>query len=334
MIYVINNNNYPPRNFGIEQYFMKDTDEEVFMFWRNEPTVIIGKNQDVYAEVNIDYARENDIGIHRRPSGGGAVYHDMNNLQYSYISSNIDAQGVESFKLFAQPVVDALKNLGLDAEFTGRNDILLEGDKISGNAQYRSKDRIIHHGTLLFDSDKETISNVLHSRPIKFQNKKVKSVESRVGSISDKIDMGLEDFMDYLQEYVIDYYDIETVIDVQEMPKEALKTIEDYTEPFTKDSWNLGKDHDKDHASFSVKYPYGLVDYKLRTKDGKIDSLYIQGDYFENEDVEVLANALIGRPLEREKLEEALSSYKVSDYINGMDKESLIEDLLKIEKEV
>lgn len=332
MLYVINNNTYPPKNFGIEEYLMKDVDDEIFMLWRNVPTVIIGKNQDVYAEVNIDYARENDIGIHRRKSGGGAVYHDLNNLQYSYISSNIDTKGVESFKLFAKPVVDALKNLGLNAEFTGRNDILIDGAKISGNAQYRSKNRIIHHGTLLFKSDKETIGNVLYSRPIKFQNKSVKSVTSRVGSISAEVDMSPKEFMDYLQDYVIEYYNIpeENILTLDNLPMDI---IDEYTEPFTHDSWNLGEDYDKDHVSFSVKYPYGLVEYKLRTKENKIDSLYIQGDYFENKDVEILAEALIGTPLEEEALEKALSSYEISDYINGMDKETLISDLMSIKEE-
>lgn len=332
MIYVINDNTYPPKNFGIETYLMRDTDEEVFMFWRNAPTVIIGKNQDVYAEVDIDYAKENDIGIYRRKSGGGAVYHDLNNLQYSYISSNIDAKGVESFKLFAKPVVDALKNLGLSAEFTGRNDILIDGAKVSGNAQHRHKSRIVHHGTILFDTDKETLSKVLYSRPIKFQNKAVKSVESRVGSVKDQVDMSLEDFMKYLQDYVIDYYKVDDkdILSLDDLPESK---IEEYTKPFTQDSWNLGKDFAKDHVSFSVKYPYGLVEYKLRIRDNTIDSLYIQGDYFENKDVEILAHALIGRTLERDSLEEALSSYEISDYINGMDKETLINDLLKIKAE-
>ncbi len=330
MIYVINENTYPPNNFGIEEYFMRETDEEVFMLWRDIPAVIIGKNQDVYAEVNLDYAKDNNIEVFRRKSGGGAVYHDLNNLQYTYISSNVDVKGKESFELFAKPIVDALKNLGLDAEFTGRNDILLEGGKISGNAQYRYKNRIIHHGTLLFETDKDTISNVLYSRPIKFQNKSVKSVSSRVGSIKEKVDMNLEEFTKYLQDYVINYYDIKNVLTLEDIPWQK---VEEYAEPFTHDSWNLGKDYTNDHVSFSVKYPYGLVEYKLRTKEGKIDSLYIQGDYFENKDVEILAAALIGKELDREVLEKALDDYQISDYVNGMDKETLINDLLKINKE-
>ena len=331
MLYVINDNTYPPKNFGIEEYLMKNTDEEVFMFWRNVPVVIIGKNQDVYAEVNLDNARENDIGIYRRKSGGGAVYHDLNNLQYSYISSNIGLKGKDSFELFAKPVVDALRNLGLNAEFTGRNDILIDGAKVSGNAQYRYKKRIIHHGTLLFDTDKETIAKVLYSRPIKFQNKSVKSVSSRVGSIKEKINMDLKEFIQYLQEYVIEYYEIanENILTLEDLD---MVKIEEYAKPFEQDSWNLGEDYEKDHASFSVKYPYGLVEYKLRSKNNKIDSLYIQGDYFENKDVEILYEALLGKELDRDILEYSLSSYEISDYINGMDRKTLIDDLMKMKE--
>lgn len=332
MLYVINENTYPPKNFGVEEYFMRDTDDEVFILWRNVPAVIIGKNQDVYAEVNLDYAKENNIGIYRRKSGGGAVYHDLNNLQYTYISSNTDVRGKESFELFAKPVVDALKNLGLDAEFTGRNDILLEGDKISGNAQYRYKKRIIHHGTLLFNTDKDAIANVLYSRPIKFQNKAVKSVSSRVGTINTKVDMDLEEFTQYLQDYIIEYYGIEeaNVIKHEDIPWDI---VEEYAKPFEEDTWNLGENYSPDHVSFSVKYPYGLVEYKLKAQDKVIDSLYIQGDYFEDKDVEILAGALIGTALEREALEKALESYEISEYINGMDKETLIEDLIKMNQE-
>ncbi len=142
--------------------------------------------------------------------------------------------------------------------------------------------------------------------------------------------MNLEEFTKYLQDYVINYYDIKNVLTLEDIPWQK---VEEYAEPFTHDSWNLGKDYTNDQVSFSVKYPYGLVEYKLRTKEGKIDSLYIQGDYFENKDVEILAAALIGKELDREVLEKALDDYQISDYVNGMDKETLINDLLKINKE-
>lgn len=333
MIYLINRNTDPALNHGIEEYFMKETDEDVFSLWQNYNTILVGKNQDIFAEINMDYAKDKGLTIVRRRSGGGTIYCDLGNMQYSFITKDDkNISGIESFQEFAKPVVEALRNLGLNAEFTGRNDILLEGKKISGNAQYRNKGRIVHHGTLLYQTDTEMLKGALYSRPIKFKNKAVKSVFARVGEIKDFVDMDIKDFMDYVSSYIIDYYKIDKVLDYEDLDDEVKDKIEEYAKPFRDKEWNIGKDHNQNHASFSVKYPYGLVEYKLRAKDGKIESLYILGDYFEDEAVEKLAQGLIGVEVERDALEKALDAYEISDYIKGMDKETLIEDLLKTYK--
>lgn len=334
MIYLINRNTDPAINHGIEEYFMKETEEDVFTLWRNDRTILIGKNQDVFAEVNMDYAKEKDIKIVRRLSGGGTIYCDLGNMQYSFITKNdTGVSGRESFIVFAKPIVQALRDLGLDAEFTGRNDILLEENKISGNAQYRHKDRIVHHGTLLYSNDIETLANALYSRPIKFQNKNVKSVTSRVGQIKDHVDMDIEDFMAYVTEKIIDFYGIESVVDYEDLSDEIKAKIDDYAQRFREEEWNIASNLGASHHSFSVKYPYGLVEYKLRIKDNLIDSLYIQGDYFEENDVKILANALMGTRLDRQELEAALDSYDISEYIIGMDQETLVNDLLSMKEE-
>lgn len=331
MIYLINDNTDPAINFGIEEYFMKDTDHDLYSLWQNTPSVLLGKNQDAYAELDIDYARKNNVDIVRRKSGGGTIYCDLGNMQYSFVTQDDrNVTGRESFKVFARPIVEALKNLGLDAEFTGRNDILLGGDKVSGNAQYRYKGRTVHHGTLLYATDKDSISKLLYSRPIKFQNKSVKSVSSRVGQIKDQIDMDIGDFMDYISSYVVDYYKIEDVISLEDLGKEARDKISLYSKQFRDDGWNIGQDYSKNHHSFSIKYAYGLVEYKLRLKDGIIDSLYILGDYFEDEDVEELANRLIGTEFNKEDLGKALEACNVSNYIKGMDNDTLVTDLISI----
>lgn len=333
MIYLINNNTDPAINHGIEEYFLRDTNEDVYSLWRNRPVILLGKNQDAYAELNMENAEAEGVGIVRRLSGGGTIYCDLGNMQYTFITKDDKKlSNRESFIVFAKPVVEALQKLGLDAEFTGRNDILLEGNKISGNAQYKCKDRIVHHGTLLYSSDKEMLSKVLYSRPIKFQNKAVKSVTSRVGEIKDYVDMDIEEFMDYITSYIIDYYNIKDIIHLDDLSQEAKDRIKTYSEKFRDDEWNIGSNHSADHHSFSIKYPYGLVEYKIRVKDGKIDSLYIQGDYFENNDIEVLADALIGSEYSTEGLEKALEGLNVNDYIKGMDESTLVNDLISIQE--
>lgn len=332
MIYLINKNVDPAINHGIEEYFMKETNEDVFSLWQNDRTVLLGKNQDAYAEMDIDYAKANDLKVVRRLSGGGTIYCDLGNMQYSFIT-NDDRKvlGTDSFAKFAEPIVEALRSLDMDAEFTGRNDIVLEGCKISGNAQYRYKDRIIHHGTLLYSSDKETLSNVLYSRPIKFQNKAVKSVSARVGEIKVFVDMDIESFMDYIIQAIIDHYGIEKVVNYDDLSDEVKARIDYYAERFRDEEWNLGKNLDETHHSFSIKHSYGLVEYKLRCKEGIIDSLYILGDYFEDEDVEILAKALIGTKLDEASLEARLKDFDISSYVKGMDQETLIKDLISIE---
>lgn len=331
MIYLINKNVDPAINFGIEEYFMRETNEDVFTLWQNDRTILLGKNQDAYAEMDIEYALANDLKIVRRLSGGGTIYCDLGNMQYSFITNDDStSKGCESFAKFAEPIVGALKNLNLDASFTGRNDIILEGSKISGNAQYRNKNRIIHHGTLLYSSDRETLSKVLYSRPIKFQNKAVKSVNARIGEIKDFVDMSLEEFMEYIIQYIVDFYDIKEVLSYDTLSDDIKSRIDFYAQRFRDEKWNIGKNFDSSFKTFSIKHPYGLVEYKLRIKDGLIDDLYIMGDYFEDRDVETLAQSLIGTKLDKEALGKSLKNYEISDFIKGMDQETLINDLINV----
>ena len=170
------------------------------MVWQNVPTILIGRNQDALCEYDADYVREKGIRVVRRLSGGGAIYCDLRNLQYSLIAPFRSGGEEENpFLKFASPVVGALKRLGIDAEFTGRNDITVEGKKVSGNAQFRFENRVLHHGTLLFDVDMEAISKALRPNPIKLVNKQIQSVASRIGTLSEYVRMDVRAFMEYLK---------------------------------------------------------------------------------------------------------------------------------------
>ncbi|MDO5717797.1 MAG: lipoate--protein ligase [Tissierellia bacterium] len=329
MIYLINKNTDPAINHAIEEYFLKETNEDVFTLWRNKPTVLLGTNQDAYSELDIEYANKNDIKIVRRLSGGGAVYCDLNNMQYSFITDMERRPSVNQFEIFAMPVVESLKKLGLDAEFTGRNDIIIEGKKISGNAQYRYKDRILHHGTLLFDADMDKLASVLKSRPLKFKGKAVKSVSSRIGRISDYVDdMNVVDFMDYLSRSIIDFYGISELVEVDE---EILNSSEKYLEKFKDPVRNLGANI-SEYNEYRIKYPFGLIEYKIKTIDGLIEDINIYGDFFSDEDIISLRSRLIGRKLDRGELRIAIDEIEISNYINGMTNEDFISDLVDMNK--
>lgn len=327
MIYVKNDNVNPGLNHAIEEYFMKETDDDVFMLWRNDLTVLLGKNQYTRAEIDVDTAEERGVKVIRRLSGGGTVYCDLGNMQYSFIT-NTDKGNVESsFEEFAKPVVEGLKNLGLNAKFTGRNDILIDDKKVSGNAQYRHGKRIIHHGTLLFDVDVENLTAVLNSRPIKFINKNVKSVKSRIGTIKEyDIGMDVEEFMDYLSDFIIKYHGI---TDVRELDQEILDGSQKYLERWEDRDWNYGRDYDN-FIERAVRHPFGLVDYMMVLDGNKIKEISILGDFFEIQDVEDFSKELKGLELSEEALTKKLAELPVSDYISGMENQDLIEDLLAI----
>ena len=191
----------PYYNLAFEEWVLTHCLEgDYLMLWQNDNTIVIGQNQNAEAEINRAFVDEHKINVVRRGTGGGAVYHDLGNLNYSFITDAGDLQE-RSAARFTQPVVEALKALGLDAESSGRNDILVSGRKVSGTAQQLYKGRILHHGTLLFDSNADMIVGALNPDPTKFQSKSVQSVRSRVGNIRSFLpqDMTLGEFWDYLK---------------------------------------------------------------------------------------------------------------------------------------
>ena len=179
--------NDPYYNLAVEEYLLNNSEEDIFMLWQNAPTVVIGKNQNAYAEVNLEYAREKEIKISRRITGGGAVYHDLGNINYTFITSEKKARALD-YEYFTRPIIDALKFLGLDCKLSGRNDLECDGRKFSGNAQFCSNGRILHHGTLLFNTDVSEMSAVLKVDKEKLEYKAVKSHKGRVINLIDLLE--------------------------------------------------------------------------------------------------------------------------------------------------
>ena len=186
MRYIYNDSTEPYFNLALEEYFLKQTDEEYFILWRNEPCIVVGKNQNTLSEIHLEFVKERNIKVVRRLTGGGAVFHDLGNINFTFIVN--DESSFNDFKGFVAPIIGTLKTLGIDAEFSGRNDMLIEGKKFSGNAQCKHKSRVMHHGTLLFSSNMNDLSGALKPKDIKFSDKSVKSVASRVTNISEHLE--------------------------------------------------------------------------------------------------------------------------------------------------
>jgi lipoate-protein ligase A len=173
----------PYFNLAAEEYFLKNFQEDFFMLWRCQPSVVVGKHQNALAEINHDFVQMHQIPVVRRLSGGGAVFHDLGNLNFTFIR-NVEKIQEVNFEIFTVPIVKALKTLGVEVYTTGRNDLLIDGKKISGNAEHVHKNRVLHHGTLLYNSQLEILKGALKVDLLKFEGKAVQSNRSEVTNIS------------------------------------------------------------------------------------------------------------------------------------------------------
>lgn len=311
MIIYRNNNLDPYFNLAAEEYLIDNSTEPVFMLWRNAPAVIIGKNQNAYAEVNEKYLRENSIALVRRLTGGGAVFHDPGNVNFTFI---VDESGAEKldFARFTKPLINALADMGVNAELSGRNDIVLsDGRKISGNAQCVRNGKIMHHGTLLFSADLSHVSAALKPDPDKIKSKGINSVRSRVANIADvcpvKMDVG--GFIDFIESRVKGesrVFSEEQIGGINKLVSEKYSTWE----------WNWGRS--KQYSFTRKKYfPFGLVSVELDTDRGRIADISIRGDFFGKGNVSLLENALTGQKYEYANVSEILGKINVPDIISG-----------------
>ncbi|HHW58371.1 MAG TPA: lipoate--protein ligase [Clostridia bacterium] len=323
MLYIYNKNTNPYFNLAAEEYVLKEFKEECFMLWRNEPSIIVGKNQNTLAEINLDYVREHKIPVVRRLSGGGAVFHDLGNLNFTFIV-NEDVSSFSDFKRFTQPIIDVLRKLSINAEFSGRNDITIGGKKISGNAQYYYKNRILHHGTLLFSSSITDLSAALKVRPVKFEDKGVKSVSKRVTNISEhlKEPITIEQFIDLIMNHIREQTGGS---EMYEFMQEDIKKIDKLVkEKYSTWEWNFGTSPDYSFKN-EKKFTGGTVEVNLNVEKGIIKDIKIYGDFFGKYDVSEVENLLKGVKHSEEEIKKVLSNIDMNDYFANITVDNLIE---------
>ncbi|MBL4937564.1 lipoate--protein ligase [Clostridium sp. YIM B02515] len=323
MLFIDNNLTNPYFNLATEEYLLKNFNEDVFMLWRNEPSIIVGKNQNTLSEINYEYVKEKSIPVVRRLTGGGAVFHDLGNINFTFISTD-DSKSFTNFRKFTQPIIDVLKELNINAEFTGRNDLTIEGKKFSGNAQCNYKNKVMHHGTLLFTSVINDISSALKVKPTKFEGKGIKSVASRVTNISDhlKTPITILEFKDMIMKHVSKMNDNYSVYELSEEDLGNIKKL--YDEKYNTWQWNYGSSP-KYSLVNEVKFSGGNLEFYLNVEKGKITEIKIFGDFFGKANVSDIESLLIGEEHNEEVIEAALSNINIDDYIAG----AIVEDIVK-----
>ncbi|MCA1052895.1 lipoate--protein ligase [Priestia aryabhattai] len=326
MLFIDNQKNYDPRiNLAIEEYALKhlDINETYLLFYINEPSIIIGKNQNTIEEINTKYVEDQHIHVVRRLSGGGAVYHDKGNLNFSFITKD-DGNSFHNFKKFTEPVVEALKKLGVNAELSGRNDLMAEGRKISGNAQFSTKGRMFSHGTLLFDSEIENVVSALKVKKDKIESKGIKSIRNRVANISEFLEqkVTVEEFREMLLRYIFEGEENITEYKLTEKDWETIHQIS--KERYQSWDWNYGKSP-KFNLQHSHRFPVGQIDVRLEVNKGKIDACTIYGDFFGVGDVEEVQEKLTGVRYEKASIEQALEDIDIPHYFGNITKEEFVE---------
>ncbi|MGX9135851.1 lipoate--protein ligase [Rummeliibacillus sp. JY-2-4R] len=326
MLFIDNKGINDPRiNLAIEEYALKTLDvekESFLLFYINQPSIIIGRNQNTIEEINTDYVEENGVIVVRRLSGGGAVYHDLGNLNYSFITKD-DGESFQNFKKFTQPVVDAMKKLGINSELSGRNDILAEGRKISGNAMFSTKGRLFSHGTLMFNSNIDAVVAALKVKKEKIESKGIKSVRSRVANIADFMEnpITVEEFR---MEILKSIFGGEENIKYYELTDEDWDNIYKLSEErYQQWDWNYGQSP-KFNIQRTKKFPSGFIDIRLEVNKGLMEEVHIFGDFFGVGEMEDIENALKGKKYEPHTIAEALNEIDIPTYFGGVSKEDFI----------
>ncbi len=322
MIYISLDTTIPYENFAGEYYFAveKPLDEDVFMLWRNEPSVIVGKYQNTLEEVDLAYTSAHGIHVARRLSGGGTVYHDLGGWQFTFITRD-GGESIE-FERFMHPIVDTLRSFGLDVRATGRNDIALypmgseRGYKISGNTQYKKNNVTVHHGTLLFDTDMEEMVRATTPKAYKITSKAIRSVRERVTNIRPHlpVDMSAVEFRNALAERMTDRVYVLT-------EEDRARIAEIAKVRFADPAWNYGA-NPKFEIEHTLHLPGGTVELGLTVKNGFIREAGLHGDFFAGEAGDGIAQSLVGVEYTKDAVTAALKT--VGKTLYGIAAEDLV----------
>jgi len=325
MLCIYHHSTDPYFNVAADEYILKHIADDCFMLWRNDNAIIVGRYQNTLSEINYDYVKDNKIAVVRRISGGGAVYHDLGNLNFSFTQTGKDSCLMD-FEKYTKPIVDVLNQLGVQARFEGRNDITIDGKKIAGNAEHIYRNKILHHGCILFSSEMKNVGEALRINPVKYTDKAVKSVPKRVTNISDHLPspLSIEAFTKMLMDYVVATtpgckmytFTVDDIAAIQKLRDEKYATQE----------WNFGESPDYNFRK-AIRTNGGVIEMNLEVSKGIIEAVKIYGDFFAEKDIRDVEAALVGIAHNEPAILSALQPLKVEQYFKNITEADLLESM-------
>lgn len=318
---IYNQHTDPAFNLALEEWLLRHGTEDIFMLWRNAAAIIVGRNQNTVAEINEDFVRERGIAVIRRLTGGGAVFHDLGNVNFTFIQHGYAKKGLD-FHRFTLPILTALQTMGVECAFEGRNDLVIHGQKFSGNAQRIEKDRVLHHGTLLFAAHMPDISAALRVHPAKYADKAVKSVQKRVTNISSHLPepMDVETFM---QRMMCEVSGGQLNLDHQLREEEIAGARQLVQERYGRWDWNFGASPQYGFSR-ALRTPGGMIEAHVDVRQGRVTALRLHGDYFGIRPVAELEALLEGCVHQYEALARILDNLPLDEFMRGVDRDSLL----------
>lgn len=326
MLFVVSPSNWAPFNIASEEHILNSFEEDVFLLYRNSPSIIVGRNQNTLAEINLPWVREHNIPVVRRLTGGGTVFHDLGNLNFSFIinRSGVDESG---FARYTAPVLAALHNLGVDARLEGRNDLTIGGRKFSGNARAVHPKKIQQHGTILFDSKIADLSAALKANPLKFRDKAVKSVSSRVTNVSEHLVrvVSLEEFISLIHLQVLKLYPAARDRVFSQDDLDAIQAL--VKSKYDTWDWNFGRSPAYNHVQ-AVRCAAGTIEFHADVHKGRITALRVFGDFFGDRDIEEFEAAITSLAHREEDLRLALSSLPLEEFFGPVTSADILPGLI------
>jgi lipoate-protein ligase A len=312
----------PYFNLASEEYLLKYFKEDVFLLYRNLPSIVVGKHQNTLSEINLPYVQEEEILVARRISGGGTVFHDEGNLNFAFFTTGVEGELVD-YKRATQPIIEALGEMGLKVRLGKRNELLIKDMKISGTASHVYKQRVLHHGTLLFSSEMKNLNAALNTVKDKFTDRAVKSVRSRVANVRDYLadPMDMEQFQERILNHVLKLNEQNRLYRFTETDIKEISSLRD--SKFSTWEWNFGYSP-KYQYNKSISFGKGYVDVHMNVEKGVIRELKLQGNFTSREEILSLEKMLTGTIHDPETMRVKLSGIKVSDYIEGLENEELL----------